>query len=196
MPAKPGGSGPTDAKDQKTTTSRIISTRVGTSKLYTLIQLSLKRTAWALLHHQGALLIAQSRGYRTLDAVALRGSLARLRDDVESIYDALQGGELPLAFPSLFKRRRPGTSPGRRRRPSAPAELHQAWRCRPKTRLPCPCRRPRRRCVLPRPRRARLGAVPGYAARLPDWAGGCCFHAAARRGDAVPDVGDDVNVVW
>jgi hypothetical protein len=33
MPAKPGGSGPTSTKDQKTTTSRIISTRVGTSKL-------------------------------------------------------------------------------------------------------------------------------------------------------------------
>jgi hypothetical protein len=124
---------------------------------------------WFLFRrHQRALLIAQSRGDRTLDAFALRGSLAQRRDDVESIYGALLGGEQPLAFPSLFERRRPGMSPGRRRCPSTPAELHQARRCRPKSRLPYPCRRPRRRCTLPRLRRARPSAVHGYAARLPD----------------------------
>jgi hypothetical protein len=144
--------------------------------------------------HQRELLLAQSRVDRALDAVALRCSLARL-GDAEFIYGALLGGEMPLAFPSLFERRKPGTSPGRRLRPSTPAELHQARRCRPKTRLRCPCRSPRRSCALPRPRRARPGAVPEYAARLPDWVGRCCFHVTARPDDAVSDGGDDVNVV-
>jgi hypothetical protein len=55
--------------------------------------------------HQRALLIAQSRDDRTLDAVAPRGSLALLRADVESICGALLLGELPLVFPSFYERR-------------------------------------------------------------------------------------------
>jgi hypothetical protein len=55
--------------------------------------------------HQRAILIAQSRGDRTLDAVAPRGSLAQLRADIESTCGALLLGELPLAFPSYFERR-------------------------------------------------------------------------------------------
>jgi hypothetical protein len=81
-------------------------------------------------------------------------------------------GSCHLAFPSLFERRKPGTSPGRRRCPSMPAASHQAWRCRPQNRPPCPCRRRCRRCVLPRPRHARPGAVPGYAARSQSWPAG------------------------
>jgi hypothetical protein len=107
--------------------------------------------------HQRTLLIAQSRGDRTLDTVAPFGSLARLRADVESIYGALLLGELPLA---LFERRMPSTSPGLRRRPNTPAVSHQAGRCRRQTRLPCPCRRPCRRCALRRPRRARPALSP------------------------------------
>jgi hypothetical protein len=55
--------------------------------------------------HQ-ALLMSQSRSERTIDAVALRGSLERLRGVFDCIYGALPLGELSLAFPSLFERRR------------------------------------------------------------------------------------------
>jgi hypothetical protein len=115
--------------------------------------------------HQ-ALLLTQSRGERTIDAVALRGSLVRLRGVVDFIYGALPLGELSWEFPSLIERRRihdvrvvrskspPCRRPGRR--PSTPAASRPASPRRRQGRFRCPCSRRRRRALL-------APAMPGPA---------------------------------
>jgi hypothetical protein len=115
--------------------------------------------------HQ-ALLMTQSRGERTIDAVALRGSLVRLRGVVDFIYGALPLGELSGAFPSFFERRRihdvrvgrskspPCQRPGLRQ--STPAKSRLASPRRRQGRFRCPCSRRRRRALL-------APAMPGPA---------------------------------
>jgi hypothetical protein len=110
------------------------------------------------LHGHQALLMTQSRCERTIDAVALRGSLVRLRGVVNFIYGALPLGELSRAFPSLFERHRihevrvgrrkspPCRRPGRR--PSTPAAIRPASPRRRQDRFRCPCYRRRRRALL------------------------------------------------
>jgi hypothetical protein len=105
MSAKPGGSGPTDAKDQKIRTSRIISTHVLTSRLYTLTQMSNAKVQKTRTSRIISTRVGTCKLY-TLILLQSRHVLARLRPDMYFKMPKCQNvGDLEVGDPKLATRK-------------------------------------------------------------------------------------------